>query len=42
MPEVETSRRRIAPDLVDQSLLHVIVRNPRLRWPVSEEISSLR
>lgn len=42
LPEVETSRRGIAPYLVDQTLLYMVVRNPRLRWPVSEEISSLR
>lgn len=41
LPEVETSRRGIIPHLLGQTLLHVIVRNRRLRWPVSAEISAL-
>ena len=41
LPEVETSRRGIEPHLVGATILHAIVRNGRLRWPVSEEIYRL-
>ena len=41
LPEVETSRRGIEPHLVGETILHAVVRNGRLRWPVSAEIYSL-
>jgi len=41
LPEVETSRRGIAPYLVGQTILHLVVRNSRLRWPVSTELLEL-
>ncbi|EPF12614.1 Formamidopyrimidine-DNA glycosylase [Cedecea davisae] len=41
LPEVETSRRGIEPHLVGQTILHAVVRNSRLRWPVSDEIHAL-
>ncbi|MBV4368778.1 bifunctional DNA-formamidopyrimidine glycosylase/DNA-(apurinic or apyrimidinic site) lyase [Erwinia sp. BNK-24-b] len=41
LPEVETSRRGIEPHLVGATILHAVVRNGRLRWPVSHEIHSL-
>ena len=41
LPEVETSRRGIEPHLVGETILHAVVRNPRLRWPVSQEIHAL-
>ncbi len=41
LPEVETSRRGIEPHLVGATILHAVVRNGRLRWPVSEEIYRL-
>lgn len=41
LPEVETSRRGIEPHLVGATVLHAVVRNTRLRWPVSPEILSL-
>lgn len=41
LPEVETSRRGIEPHLVGETILHAIVRNGRLRWPVSDEIHAL-
>jgi formamidopyrimidine-DNA glycosylase len=34
LPEVETTRRGIEPFLLDQSILAIEVRQPRLRWPV--------
>ncbi|NIH12035.1 MAG: bifunctional DNA-formamidopyrimidine glycosylase/DNA-(apurinic or apyrimidinic site) lyase [Serratia symbiotica] len=41
LPEVETSRRGIEPYLVGHSIQYAIVRNARLRWPVSEQILTL-
>ena len=41
LPEVETSRRGIEPHLVGATILHAVVRNGRLRWPVSDEIHAL-
>lgn len=38
LPEVETSRRGIAPFMLDQTVTGVIVREPRLRWPVPADI----
>ena len=41
LPEVEVSRQGIAPWLVGQTVTRVVVRNPRLRWPVPAEIQLL-
>ena len=41
LPEVETSRRGIEPHLVGNTISYAIVRNDRLRWPVSEQIKRL-
>ncbi|ARZ02771.1 DNA-formamidopyrimidine glycosylase [Yersinia ruckeri] len=41
LPEVETSRRGIEPYLVGHNIQYAIVRNARLRWPVSDEILAL-
>ncbi len=38
LPEVETSRRGIAPWVVDREVRGVVVRDRRLRWPVPGEI----
>ncbi len=38
LPEVETTRRGIAPHLRERTIASVIVRNPRLRWPVPAEL----
>ena len=38
LPEVETSRRGIAPWIEHQRVSDVIVRDRRLRWPVPEDI----
>lgn len=38
LPEVETSRRGIAPWLEQQRVSKVVIRDRRLRWPVSPEI----
>jgi len=39
LPEVETVRRGIAPYVTGQTVTQVIVRQPRLRWPVPEALS---
>ena len=41
LPEVETSRRGIEPHLVGNILHYAIVRNSKLRWPVSEKIKTM-
>ena len=38
LPEVETSRRGIAPWVLNQQVCGVIVRERRLRWPVPRDI----
>jgi formamidopyrimidine-DNA glycosylase len=38
LPEVETSRRGIAPWLKDQTVSRVIMRQHNLRWPIAPEI----
>jgi formamidopyrimidine-DNA glycosylase len=39
LPEVETTRRGIEPHIVGKKVTKVVVRQPRLRWPVSEELA---
>lgn len=41
LPEVETSRRGIEPYLAGHTIQYAVVRNTRLRWPVSEQILAL-
>lgn len=41
LPEVETSRRGIEPWVKNQTIGRVIVRQPKLRWPVPERIQQL-
>jgi formamidopyrimidine-DNA glycosylase len=38
LPEVETSRRGIAPFLVGERIDDVVIRDRRLRWPVSGDV----
>jgi len=40
LPEVETSRRGIAPWVEEQDVSDVIIRDRRLRWPVPEDIDN--
>ncbi|MGA8203548.1 MAG: DNA-formamidopyrimidine glycosylase family protein, partial [Woeseiaceae bacterium] len=40
LPEVETSRRGIAPYLVNERIDHVVIRDRRLRWPVSPDVEA--
>ena len=39
LPEVETTRRGIAPHIVGERISQVIVRDRRLRWPVPRNIN---
>jgi len=41
LPEVETSRRGIAPHIEGKTFKAVIVRQPRLRWPVPEALATM-
>ena len=34
LPEVETTRRGIIPHVIERTIQDVVIRNPRLRWPV--------
>ena len=38
LPEVETTLRGIAPHVINQVIERVLVRQPRLRWPVPENL----
>jgi formamidopyrimidine-DNA glycosylase len=38
LPEVETTRRGIATVITDRPLVQLIVREPRLRWPVPADL----
>lgn len=41
LPEVETTRRGIKPYIHQQTIREVIVRQPKLRWPVPPEIHQI-
>lgn len=41
LPEVEVTRRGLAPQLAGRTISAVEVREPRLRWPVPREVRSL-
>lgn len=38
LPEVETSRRGIAPYLEGETIVDVVVRDRRLRWPIRKDV----
>ena len=40
LPEVETTRRGIAPHIEQRRVLRLTVREPRLRWPVPEQLAA--
>ncbi|NJN46753.1 MAG: bifunctional DNA-formamidopyrimidine glycosylase/DNA-(apurinic or apyrimidinic site) lyase [Candidatus Competibacteraceae bacterium] len=40
LPEVETTRRSIAPHLMQQRIVRVIVRERRFRWPIEPDLES--
>lgn len=39
LPEVETTRRGLAPHVVGRCVAQVTVRQPRLRWPVTPQLA---
>ncbi|MCG8427158.1 MAG: bifunctional DNA-formamidopyrimidine glycosylase/DNA-(apurinic or apyrimidinic site) lyase [Chromatiales bacterium] len=41
LPEVETTRRGIAPHISGKKVTAVIVRQPKLRWPVPEALADI-
>lgn len=41
LPEVETSKRGISPHLTNQVVSEIIIRQPKLRWPIPESIKAL-
>lgn len=40
LPEVETTKRGIAPHIEGRTVCRVIIRQPQLRWPVPQELPS--
>ncbi len=41
LPEVEVRRMGISPHVIDQTVKQIIIRNPRLRWPIPEAIKAI-
>ena len=41
LPEVETTLRGIAPHLTGQQVRDIVIRDPRLRWPIPKELPQL-
>jgi formamidopyrimidine-DNA glycosylase len=41
LPEVETTRRGIQPHLLSKTIQKVIIRQPKLRWPIPEQLPTL-
>jgi formamidopyrimidine-DNA glycosylase len=41
LPEVETTRRGIEPHVRGQRIERLVVRQPRLRWPIPEDLGEL-
>ncbi len=41
LPEVETTLRGISPHIIKRKIEQVIIRQPRLRWPIPAELPSL-
>src|SRR5215469_12089205 len=41
LPEVETTRRGIAPHVIGRRIVSVTLRRPDLRWPIPREISDV-
>ncbi|HBT57140.1 MAG TPA: DNA-formamidopyrimidine glycosylase, partial [Pseudomonas sp.] len=39
LPEVETTRRGIAPHLEGRRVTRLVVRDRRLRWPIPEDLA---
>jgi formamidopyrimidine-DNA glycosylase len=41
LPEVETTLRGIAPHLLGETVQKIIIRQPKLRWPIPDELPML-
>ena len=41
LPEVETTRRGIEPHIVNQTISRTTIRQPSLRWPVTENLADI-
>jgi formamidopyrimidine-DNA glycosylase len=41
LPEVETTRRGIEPNIVGQTIERIIIRQPRLRWPIPSRLRQI-
>lgn len=41
LPEVETTRCGLAPHLIGQNVQQVIIRQPKLRWPIPTKLNTL-
>lgn len=41
LPEIEVSRMGISPHLTDQKIKQIVIRQSKLRWPVSKELKTL-
>ena len=41
LPEVETTRRGLSPHLEGSAISGVMIRNPRLRWPIPDNLPEL-
>lgn len=41
LPEVETTCQGIAPHVVGQAISKIIIRAPKLRWPIPQQISKI-
>lgn len=41
LPEVETTRRGIEPHILGRTVTRVVIREPRLRWPIPDEVRNL-
>ena len=41
LPEVETTRRGVEPHILRQTVTKVVVREPRMRWPVPKQLPQL-
>ncbi|EXJ10444.1 bifunctional DNA-formamidopyrimidine glycosylase/DNA-(apurinic or apyrimidinic site) lyase [Nitrincola nitratireducens] len=41
LPEVETTRRGIEPHILHHSVEKVVIRQPKLRWPVPDNLANL-
>lgn len=41
LPEVETTKSGIAPHIQDKTIKKLVVRQPKLRWPIPDDLPSL-